>query len=129
MGNSRVPRGASIALLALIALGCVPSGPAPTPPVTDSVVVNGQTVTASVPAGLSVSIEQAEPATYPLLAADFDFGALGVEVGDLVPGSVARVSVTLPSRVDTVRKLIGGEWMPFPFDGETGAFVTTPPLR
>ncbi|MFN7148724.1 MAG: choice-of-anchor U domain-containing protein [Microthrixaceae bacterium] len=124
MGNSRTPLGAVLMVLALFALGCVPQDPAPAPPVTDSVVVNGQVVSASVPTGLSLSIEQAEPAAYPLVAADFDFGALDIEVGGLAPGSAVRVSVMVPSPVDTVRKLIGGEWLPFPFDGDTGARIS-----
>jgi hypothetical protein len=87
--------------------------------------LGGQVVTAEVSEGLTVELDPEEMGVLPPAPSGFEFpvGAVGVDVGGVVPGSVVRVEVGFSSPVDTVRKLIDGVWERFEHDGLTGALV------
>ena len=87
-------RAIALGLLSVVALiaACTPPGGSPVAPgSSDTVVVDGQPVTVLVASGLTVSVEQADAATFPLIVADFAFGASDIDVSDVAPGSVVRV--------------------------------------
>jgi hypothetical protein len=88
--------------------------------------LGGQVVTAEVPEGQTVELDSEEMGVLPPAPSGFAFpvGAVGVTVGGVAPGSVARVEVGFSSPVDTVRKLVGGVWERFAHDGLTGALVS-----
>ncbi len=120
--------GVLVAVTALIAAACVaPAAPPPSNNVTATVIVDGQTVKFSVPAGLTLDVGTADlgalpPVPFFLTAV---FGAFDITVGGVTPGDVVRVTVTLPSAVESVRKLLGGVWDPFAPDGMTGATLSS----
>jgi hypothetical protein len=121
-----------VGVLSLVGvLGCTPpghggGGGVVPPGSSDSVDLGGQVVTAEVPEGLTVVLEPEEMGVLPPAPPGFEFpfGAVGVTVGGVAPGSVVRVEVGFSSPVDTVRKLVGGVWERFAHDGLTGALVS-----
>jgi Neocarzinostatin family. len=92
-----------------------------------AVTVHGQGVVAIVPQGQIVGVAVVDPTTVPPVPAGLGFplGALSVHVYRVVPGSVTRVTLVLPTRVDGVRKLIDGSWQDFADDGTTGANLSS----
>ncbi len=112
---------AAVAIASLLLVGCVQ--PAPTAPVAN-VTVGGQDVVVRGPVGSRLTVAPASGAPTAPAGLSFPFGALRVDVAGIAAGSVARVTVTLPAPVTTVRKLVGGGWQPFDFDGTTGATVS-----
>lgn len=126
----------AVAAATLIVVACVPppepdgGDPTTTTSTTvapsgssDSVTVDGETLTVEVSQGLTVSVEAAAPGGVPDTPGGFafPFGALRLEVDGVEPGGHVRVEVTLTKPVDTVRKLLSGTWRAFDFDGVTGA--------
>ncbi len=118
--------GVVVAAVVLVAGGCVDPPPPPPGEVTATVTVGGEVVTVSVPAGLTVTVDSADLGALPAVPEGlvFPLGALDITVGGVTPGGVAHVTVTLPSAVDSVVKLIGGVWDPFTPDGTTGATLS-----
>ncbi len=121
-----------VAAVAVVLVGaaCSPqpiTTPGTSPPSsTATLTVGGQQVTVSVPVGLTVTVASADPAALPATPAGLvlPFGAIAIDVQNVSPGEVARISVALPSPVTTVRKLISGVWDPFAPDGTTGASLS-----
>lgn len=100
-----------------------------TPGATATLPVGGQTITASVPTGTTgrtLTLAVADPATLPAPPPGmvFPLGAVHLEVQHVAPAGVVQVTVGLSTKVDSVRKLINGNWDPFHFDGTTGASVS-----
>jgi alpha-tubulin suppressor-like RCC1 family protein len=93
---------------------------------SSSVTVNGETLTATVAEGQTVTIESADPAQLPAAPAGlrFPYGALDIEIAGVVPGGTTQVTLVLPGPVDVVRKFIDGSWDPFTHDGTTGAALS-----
>ncbi len=115
-------RAAVVAILILGATGCVPAPSAP----TVTVDTGDSVVSVTGPVGTTVAAEAADPASLPTAPADvsYPFGALSVQVSGLAAGGAARVTITLPAPVDSVRKVINGSWDPFIPDATTGATLS-----
>lgn len=115
-----------VAVVVLIAGACTPKSPPTTTPAgsTTTITVDGEVVTVTGPAGSTVSVDSANPATMPLIASSYSLGALDIDVSNIAAGSVARVSIKLQTPVNAVRKLIDGNWDRFVHDGTTGATIS-----
>lgn len=107
-----------------IAVSC---GPQPADPVTSTeVTVDGQTVVVSVPGTVGLTVVTVDPAAVPPApdGLDLPVGALAIQVSGIPAGSSTQVTISLPTRVNVVRKLIAGAWSPFGPDGTTGAWIS-----
>lgn len=116
-----------VAATALIATACVSHPPTTHPTAIDTIVISGETVTVSVPEGMTVTVESADMGPLPAPPTGFTapLGALSIEVGNLSPpGASVEVTIQLENPVGAVRKLIGGAWDPFTPDGTTGATLS-----
>ncbi len=124
-GGIRVRVGCSVvvALAVAAAAGCSPTSQALS---TVHLTVGAQRVTASSPTGV-LSVTPAEMSSVPPAPTGsvLPVGVLNVSVTDVTPGSVVTVTITLPRKVTSFLKLEGGDWVPFPVVGSTGATLSS----
>jgi hypothetical protein len=115
---------AAVAVLGIGLIGCT-SPPGAAPGNVATVVVGGETVTVTVPAGLTVhaAVDTSKLPPAPP-GVTFPIGALDIEVSGAVPGAIVPITESLPTPVDLFRKLVGGTWDRFRFDGLTGSTVS-----
>jgi hypothetical protein len=92
-----------------------------------TLTVNGEDVVFSVAAPLTVAVEPIDLATLPPVPDDvvpLADDAFATTVENVTPGAIAEVVITLRYSAMSYRKLVGGVWDPFLFDGSTGATVS-----
>ena len=118
---------ATLAAVTVAAAACTPQtgggDPSPDPENEVTVTVDGKPVTVAGPTGSTLEVTVADPSTLPPSpkGTSFPLGAFTIDLSGITTGAVARVTITLPTSADSVRKLIGGAWDPFAHDGVTGA--------
>ena len=98
-----------------------PANPAPGGSQTAS--TSGGTVTLTYPAGTTLqSFTWSSPSVPPPAGVTFPYGQLSF-TATTAPNGLVTFTLTLPGSVDAFYKLFGQTWLPFTWDGQTGAQV------